>query len=501
MDPQLCVQPDDSLFSLGKNCQTSAVAADSGYAAGHNGADRAVAWRHAQFSDLGLLARHWVVPASALRRPNEELVIKLAAAESGSLPQLYSSFNTINVPVCDARLDLVCAAKSGLVTRIYYKTVRDYDMNRNLRILLLTILFLVLLLGLYQLIQPEPLLGKLSLYNVLFNGRERLPFGENAAQAYNFSLNNLDAMIRSHKIAASRSGQTAGEKRHSLKVVLIGDSSTWGTLLRPEETLAGILNGKTISYNGETLQLETYNLGYPTLSLAKDLLILERSLAYEPDVILWLTTLEAFPADKQMVSPLAAANLSKLNRLLSAVNISADWLTAKPPATWQAGTLFAQRRALLDLIRLQLYGVMWSASGIDQEYPNTYPAPQLDFEPDNTFHGVEGAYPNDQLAWELLTAGKRLIGDTKLIIVNEPILISSGINSDIRYNFYYPRQAYDAWRNSAQAYCAKKGLGWMDFWDILPENTFTNSAIHYNFIGAQTLAEELLNQLPEMLQN
>ena len=45
-------------------------------------------------------------------------------------------------------------------------------------------------------------LGSFSLYNWLVPGRERLPYGENRAQSYNISLNNIPAMFELHKISS-----------------------------------------------------------------------------------------------------------------------------------------------------------------------------------------------------------------------------------------------------------------------------------------------------------
>ncbi len=51
-------------------------------------------------------------------------------------------------------------------------------------------------------------------------------------------------MFASHVIAAGP--KPADEYR----VIVIGDSSTWGTLLRPEETLAGQLDGADLRMCG-----------------------------------------------------------------------------------------------------------------------------------------------------------------------------------------------------------------------------------------------------------
>ena len=51
-------------------------------------------------------------------------------------------------------------------------------------------------------------------------------------------------------------------------------------------------------------------------------------------------------------------------------------------------TIFSRRRELADWARLQLYGIPWAATGIDQDYPAHYPAAEIDLEPDAAFHDI-----------------------------------------------------------------------------------------------------------------
>lgn len=348
-------------------------------------------------------------------------------------------------------------------------------MKKLLRILLLTCLFCALLIGLYQLTQPLDRIGSVSLYNHLFPGRERLPFGETPQTAYNFSLNSLNAMFASHKISGTP--KTEGKFR----IAVIGDSSAWGTLLRPEETFAGQLDGKTLP-DGRII--ECFNLAYPTLSLSKDLLLLNRALSYEPDLVIWSLTMESFPNDKQSDNALLDANRAEFEAVYG------DGSSPKKAS----GLLFAEeRRDLADILRLQLYGPMWAGTGIDQDYSEDYVPPQRDLKNDNTFHGYEGTLPEDALDWDLLEKGILRCGDTPLLIVNEPMLISDGENSDIRYNFYYPREAYDAWH----AELSERIPDLLDLWDLLSVYAFTNSAIHYNAEGAETVARMILEKIGE----
>ncbi|MFA5872531.1 MAG: hypothetical protein WC832_01070 [Anaerolineales bacterium] len=352
--------------------------------------------------------------------------------------------------------------------------------SRFLRNVLIKGLVLFLILDLSFAALPASL-GKLSLYNHLFAGRQRFPFGEDSSQSYNLSLFNLDVMFASHII--SNGLKPADEYR----VIVIGDSSTWGTLLRPEETLAGQLDAAGRSLCGKTMRV--YNLGYPTISLTKDLMVLDYALRYQPDLVIWLVSLEAFPADKQLSSLIVANNAARVDELIARYNLPLD---PNDPALVRPGfwdsTLIGQRRTLADLFRLQTYGVLWTATGIDQTYPADYQRAQTDFNTDITFHNMQPpTLDASQLAFGLLEAGLRIAGGTPVILINEPMLISVGENSDLRYNFLYPRWAYDQWREMMSARAEAGGWNYLDFWNIIPADEFTNSAIHLTPAGESTL--------------
>jgi len=322
-------------------------------------------------------------------------------------------------------------------------------------------------------------LGKLSLYNSIFPGRERFPFGE-TREAYNLSLYNLDAMFASHLLSGTE--KTPDEFR----VLLIGDSSVWGTLLTPGQTLAGQLNADPITACGRTVH--AYNLGYPTISLMKELMILDQALGYQPDMIVWLTTLESFPFDKQYSSPLVANNPDRVHALIEKYDLSAE---PKDPALvnpskWDQ-TFVGRRRALADLLRLQMYGVLWASTGIDQFYPEKYERAQIDLEASEDFHGLNTLQGN--LAVDVLDAGMSTSIPT--LLVNEPILISNGQNSDIRYDFYYPRWAYDEYRILLSDHASAEDWNYVDLWNLVPMDEFTNSAVHLTPHGESLLANEV----------
>jgi hypothetical protein len=361
-------------------------------------------------------------------------------------------------------------------------------------VLLKAALFLILINLLFVAVYPLSTLGRLSLYNWLFPGRLRLPFGEAPERAYNLSLYQLDAMFASHVLNGTP--KPASEYR----VFLLGDSNTWGFLLRNEQTLAGRLNALKLS-TPDGQEIRFYNLGYPTISLTKDLLLLDYALRYDPDMVIWLVTLEAFPQEKQLSSPLVQNNPAPVRQLIQTYQLPAN---PNDPAfaeetLWER-TILSQRRTLADMLRLQLYGVMWAATGIDQDYPATYTPVQSDLAPDLEYGEFSPPeLPVENLAFDVLLAGNKMLGERPLLIVNEPIYISRGENSHLRYNFYYPRWAYDEYRRLLAQESQNNGWITLDLWDMIEPGFFTNTAIHLDPEGTEMLAERIAEFLYSML--
>lgn len=326
-------------------------------------------------------------------------------------------------------------------------------------------------------------LGRFSLYNNLFPGRERFPFGE-TREAYNLSLYNVDAMFASHVLVGVE--KTADEFR----VLLIGDSSVWGTLLTPQQTLAGQLNANPITACDKNVRV--YNLGYPTISLTKDLMLLDEALQYQPDMVIVLTTLEAFPRARQFESPLVANNAERVRELIFKYELNAS---PNDPALVQLSkwdqTFVSRRREVADLLRLQFYGALWASTGVDQVYPENYERAQIDLDEDIEFHGMDQpSQLRDALAIDVLDSIMNA-ADVPTLLVNEPMLISGGANSDIRYNFFYPHWAYDEYRRFLGELAGTYDWKYLDLWDLVPADEFTNSAIHLTPYGETLLADEV----------
>ncbi|HEY59956.1 MAG TPA: hypothetical protein G4N92_04640 [Anaerolineae bacterium] len=131
---------------------------------------------------------------------------------------------------------------------------------------------------------------------------------------------------------------------------------------------------------------------------------------------------------------------------------------------------------------------MWAATNIDQIYPNNYTQALRDFEMDWSFNGLNPPnLPESSLAFEVIEKAIENIDQVPIIVINEPILVSEGKNSHIRYNYYYPVWAYDQYREMLSQRMDETGINYYDFWDLVPENQFTNTSIHLAPYGVSIL--------------
>lgn len=352
---------------------------------------------------------------------------------------------------------------------------RPYTWGFMARVVVKAAILFALLNVVFALVNPLPALGLISGYNTLLKGRERLPYGDNPPASYNLSLYNLPAMVESLTLDTAPAAD-------EFRVLVLGDSSVWGILQEPQDTLAGQINRLDLRA-ADGRRVRAYNLGYPTMSLTKDLMLLDYALEQtEPDLIVWLFTLESFDPDAQLEPSFVQNNAGRVQDLIRRYKLSDDPDDPRfvEPDFW-GRTLVGQRRALADLLRLQLYGVMWSLTGIDQEYPDDYTRRSVDLEADDTWHGfAPQAFTADDLAFDALAAGAERTGSIPLLFVNEPIFISQGENSDVRYNAFYPRWAYDGYRRVLDEQA--EGAAWpptLDLWDLLPDaECYTDSPVH-----------------------
>jgi hypothetical protein len=379
------------------------------------------------------------------------------------------------------------------MTHWRWLTGTEYRWAVILRIVLKAALLFALLNLLWAWLQPLQMINRLSLYNLLIPGRDRLPYGEDPELSYSVSINSVPAMFASHVVSRPPAPD-------EFRVLLIGDSSVWGWLLRPDETLAGQINaGNYTTAAGR--RVIAYNLGYPILSLTKDLLLLDKAMEYQPDFILWLVTLESFAPENQLDPPPVANNPAPIRDLIARYDLALDPYSGEfaSPTFWEQ-TLVGQRRPLADWLRLQLYGFTYAATGIDQYYPPQYDRVTRDYAADDTWYDFSPTQPftRSTIAFDVLNAGTERMGEVPFLLVNEPIYISSGANSDLRYNLFYPRWAYDRYRELLAETAAENGWALLDLWDAIDSSQFTDSPVHLTPQANGQLTRQIM---PELLNN
>jgi hypothetical protein len=71
------------------------------------------------------------------------------------------------------------------------------------------------------------------------------------------------------------------------------------------------------------------------------------------------------------------------------------------------------------------------------------------------------------------------------------MFVSAGQNSDLRYNFFYPRWAYDAYRDLLAQEAETHGRRYLDLWDAVDNTEYTDSPIHLTPLGESQLAAQV----------
>jgi hypothetical protein len=232
-------------------------------------------------------------------------------------------------------------------------------------------------------------------------------------------------------------------------------------------------------------------------------MLLEEAMAYQPDLILWPVTLESFPRDKQLFPPLVQNNPERVRQLITEYDLDLDAQDGRfTNPTFLDRTIIGQRRNLANLLRLQAYGFSWAATGIDQAIPTDIPQRTSDFDTDLSWQTFTEptTLTTDDLAFDVLSAGMAIAGDVPILLINEPMFISDGENSDLRYNAFYPRWAYDQFRDMLGKTAVAQNWLYLDLWNAIPPEEFTDTPVHLTPEGNRLYAEQVAKMLQSFLK-
>lgn len=323
--------------------------------------------------------------------------------------------------------------------------------------------------------------AQVSGYNVIFPGRTRLPFGV-GGDPYSVAIENVDITFLSHAIAAPKSPD-------EYRIVMIGDSSLWGEDLGAYEVISEQWNQLSSRCGDKTIR--AYDLGYPHPSVLKDLVILDKAMEYDPDLIVWFVTLNTLIS--QRVNPFLLANWERSAKLLDMYDIGfQQGERFEGESTFFEKTLMGQRSDLARQIKLEMLGIIWTATREDTNRLTPGAPPDFGVSNDARYRGMEPPQElKDMLLFQALATGHEIAGSTPVLIVNEPIFLATEERSPVRYNVVYPRWAFDQYRAHLADQAQSAGWNYLDLWDAVPPEYFADARFHLKVEGEQLLIQQI----------
>ena len=340
----------------------------------------------------------------------------------------------------------------------------------------------------------NPPIYRVSLYNNLFPGRVRLPFADDLG-IYSVMVDNLDIMLASHEIAAAK-------RAEEFRVAILGDSSVWGEGAAARDSISVLWNEYGYSCGNKSFRF--YNLAYPHPSVIKDLIILDKAMEYEPDMIVWFITLNTLTPRR--LGPFIRANAARAERVLEEHDVTynlKDTATSNTLTTFYEKTLVGRRSELARMIKLQALGLIWTISSADRTAASTDPADlSMDVPNDRKYKGLES---ESKLGKEMMTgalvAGHEIAQPIPVLIVNEPMFIATGRNSNVRYNEGYPRWAYDYYRQAMMIESQRNQWHYLDLWDSIAPRYFADTVLHISPEGQRLLIQQINPVLQSIVCN
>ena len=313
----------------------------------------------------------------------------------------------------------------------------------------------------------------------------------------------LDPLLDAHQIAQPKAPD-------EFRVIFLGDSATFCLYCRANEAIPSVFTQLGAMRDGK--RVVGYNLAYPGSDWLKDILILKHALSYQPDAIVWLVTAKG-AGDQPLPQEPEAHLLTRLNAAelpaLARQYALDTWETQRyaDADAWYQRSIFTHGGRYRDWLILLARSVRNAAldpqRDLSQDYlwpgePVTTKPVQPVAEINSTLPGY-GVFPNRQ--WGLLRAGQHMADEARvpLLIVNEPTYIASGPHTDVNYNSFYERNLYDRFRAALTDFTQQQAMTYLDLWNFLPAENFSNTSLHYNLEGNRRVAEATWQALQPLI--
>lgn len=305
----------------------------------------------------------------------------------------------------------------------------------------------------------------------------------------------LESLLAAHQLAYTQKAED------EYRVLLLGESGVAGWGVRDEDTLADQLTAMDIQIDGK--KLTAYNLAYPQPSVARDLLILDAAMIYQPDLVIWFLTPSSLDNTPDIVGSNRVffdLNRARFEALIDYYNpLLGEWYAGHgpqlltPEPTWQKYVAIRDQELFPIWLNTLFYPFIEPDLAVSDRRIGIEPIPEEARYTDD--HPGFETMPNE--TWQFLRTGCRraLEGGAQMLVVNEPMVIGSGPNSDVNYNIQYERALYDRYHEALGEFIAECRIGYADLWDVIPAERFTDTPLHADAEGFAIFATALENVL------
>jgi hypothetical protein len=334
-------------------------------------------------------------------------------------------------------------------------------------------------------IDPVAAITRFNTWWLVGHGRLRL--------AYPSDFENgqipIESLLAAHALAYTP--KAADEYR----VIVLGSSGIMGWGLEDAETFVGQLNARAVWINNK--RLVAYNLAYPYPHAARDAIILDAAMQYKPDLVIWIITAASLNNSTKATDENAVfyvINRDRLERLTSNFGLLA-WFDARWPAkpAWQNWIALREQDMLPVWLKTLLYPFFEPDVRKTDRRIGDDPIPAKA----RIATGHEGFTPMPNDTWQFLLLGQDIVNraGAKLLLVNEPMVIGSGENSNVNYNLSYERALYDSYRDILRDFTAQHNFLYADLWDLIGSQYFTDTPLHADRQGYSILVDGILSYL------
>ncbi len=338
--------------------------------------------------------------------------------------------------------------------------------------------FLVFEFAFYAL---HPNLGWLNVYNSPALRRQRFPISTVAPEDGALDVANIEAMFASHIVSEPKAS-------NEYRIFVLGDLAVWGIGLTPVQTLPGQMDALGLKCGNKNVRV--YNLSFPRPSATKDLMILDESMKYQPDEIVWVLSGFTLTQRARIEHPLISQNPDEYYKVAHRF----DFL----PKNYQSPSLMSQvvnqvinrNGTLFRVLRYQLYSPVNLATGLDQ-IPGPPEELPSQLSSNATFEGMKPPKLDiAKISLDQVQDFYQIAGSVPVILVNEPTQVLANVpNSNIYYNVYFPRWIYDQYRQYLGEAAEQNHWNYLDLWNVFPSSYFTDTPLHLIPEGEAKLAK------------